>query len=114
MAVAPGSVRDVSAARIHVERESRAWMDRARAYKILVDGQEAGRVRNGQSVTIEVAPGAHQVQAAVDWARSPAVPVQLADGQEVRLRCRPRANPATALIWVIAKHEEYIVLEPVV
>jgi hypothetical protein len=45
-------------AAIHVDREAGGYTDRARAYKVLVDGEERGTVKHGEGVEIEVEPGA--------------------------------------------------------
>jgi hypothetical protein len=99
-------------ARLTVERGHKAWMDRARAYKIMVDGQEAGEVRDGQTETVQVTPGPHEVQMKIDWARSPAIPVEVPEGGEVRVRCWPNANPGTALYYITVGRNKYIGLEP--
>lgn len=54
---------------IILSRDS-GWTDRIRKYRILIDGQQAAEIANGQTIRLEVAPGPHTLQARIDWARS--------------------------------------------
>lgn len=92
---------------IRVTREPGVWRDRLRAYSVVVDSQAAGKVRRGQTLELPVAPGAHSVQIAIDWARSPALDVEVAPGQTVDLRCAPNtAQPA--LIGITTGRGAYV------
>ena len=99
------------AARIEVERRAGGYTDRARAYKVLVDGNEVARVKAGETQAVDVPPGPHQVQMAIDWARSPAFDVQLAEGETARFFCHPNANAFTALFYSLFARKRYIALE---
>ncbi len=57
-------------------RRPRLHADRLRAYRILVDGQEVGRVRNGGTITIDLPSIAHVLQAKVDWCGSPLLRIE--------------------------------------
>ena len=86
--------RSPDACTIRLTREPRGWRaDRLRAYSVVVDSQAVGKIRRGQTLELPVAPGAHSVQIAIDWARSPAleVDVDLVPGETVDLRCTPNA-----------------------
>jgi hypothetical protein len=68
---------------IKVHRK-RAFRDSMRAYRIYIDGQKVGRVRNDATSEFEVAPGEHQVQLRIDLCRSTTVTVQVPqDGSSV-------------------------------
>jgi hypothetical protein len=56
---------------------------------VLVDSQERGSIRPGETLQLEVAAGRHSVQIAIDWARSPTLDVEVAGGETVLLRCAP-------------------------
>ena len=73
------------AATVHIHRAKAKWKDRFRAYAVVVDGSEAAEVRNGASAVIEVAPGAHEIQAKIDWTSSNPVAVTLGDGDAIHL-----------------------------
>jgi hypothetical protein len=98
-------------AAIHVDREAGGYTDRARAYKVLVDGEERGTVKQGQGVEAEVDPGAHQVQMKIDWASSPTLDVELADGERAEFVCAPNASPLTAIFYAFFRRSSYIRLE---
>ncbi|HYZ79579.1 MAG TPA: hypothetical protein VE596_19630 [Gaiellaceae bacterium] len=99
--------RSPDAGTIRLTRESRGWRDRLRAYSVVVDSEVVGKIRRGETIELSVAPGAHSVQVAIDWARSPAIDIDFAPGETVDLRCAPNtAQPA--LIGVTAGRGEYV------
>ena len=89
-----------------------AYVDRARAYKIMVDGQEVGRIKNDRTETIAVPAGEHELSLKVDWASSPTVSFDVAPGEEVRYICKPTANAFFALLQSVLARKNYITLEP--
>jgi hypothetical protein len=97
---------------IHIDRRANAYQDRARAYKVMLDGQEVGRVKRGESVSFDAAPGAHQLQMKIDWATSEPLDIQVAPGQDLRFECWPNAKPLTALYWITVGRSKYIGLAP--
>ncbi len=99
------------AGRITVERAARGWWNAARSYRVLIDGNTVARVNHGQSVTVLAAPGHHELQLAVDWSRSPKLPLDLADAHELRIRCGPYRNPLVSVFRVIFMPRRCIVVE---
>jgi hypothetical protein len=83
--------------RITMDRAARGWLNSARSYRVLIDGEAVTRVKYGKTVSVAAAPGRHELQLAVDWARSPKLQLDLADGQELRIRCGPYGNPLMSL-----------------
>lgn len=71
---------EVPIATINVRREKKAVVDRTRKYKVLIDGEKVGALKNGGSESFEVGAGRHEVMMKVDWcsslelAGSPAAP----------------------------------------
>jgi hypothetical protein len=60
------------------------------AYKIIVDGQEKGKVAAGGELSLALSPGAHRIRAKIDWTGSPEVPVHLGSGATVTFKVEPR------------------------
>ena len=65
-------------ARLTVSRDS-GYADRIRKYRVLVDGTEVGRLGDGESLTVEVQPGPHTVQAKIDWCGSRVLDLAVSD-----------------------------------
>ena len=99
-------------ASIEVRRKPGGWVDRARKYKVLVDGEEVGRVGAGEKVIAQVAAGEHEVWLKVDWCRSKSQVATLGDGDAVAYDCRPNANPLTVLWFISFGMGNYIALGP--
>jgi hypothetical protein len=76
---------------IHVERNKKMG-DAMRAYKVVVDGETAGKVRRGKTVSVDVAPGSHEVWMKIDWTKSRPIEVELQAGEEATLLCAPNRS----------------------
>ena len=46
------------------------YVDRFRAYKVVLDGNVVGEIKYGQQVEFDVAPGKHHLNLKIDWCRS--------------------------------------------
>ena len=74
------------------------WIDRARAYKILVDGELKGTVRAGETLVLAIDPGRHKIQARLDWTGSAPMLIDVGPGATIEMRVETPANPFT-LLW---------------
>jgi hypothetical protein len=83
-------------ATIALARPTAGRRDRVRAYRVCLDGEEAGRVLAGDRLSLPVEPGRHTLELRIDWARSAKVEVKLAEGETVGVECRP----ASGFAWV--------------
>ena len=54
---------------IKLKRDS-GWADRARAYKVILDGNDIGAIKNGEEISFEVSDGNHELSLKIDWCRS--------------------------------------------
>jgi hypothetical protein len=97
---------------IEIQRAS-AYTDRVRAYHVLVDNTDIGTIKNGETKTFDVAPGAHEVKLKIDWAYSPPLTIDAKPGSTVKLAARPKANPFTVLWYTLFARQKYLKLEPV-
>lgn len=71
--------------RIVLTRSSE-WMNRARSFKVLVDGQQVGTIPKGGSESYTVTPGGHKISCKVDWCGSREFDVNLQAGETAYLR----------------------------
>ncbi|MFS2027542.1 hypothetical protein [Massilia sp. CT11-137] len=99
-------------AELIVRRRAGVLQDMARDYIVLVDGNERGRVADGQEIRLHVEPGRHRVQLKIDWCGSPAVDVDVAEGSAQVLDCGPNATLLTLLFYVFFRAGHYLALQP--
>ena len=94
-----------------VRRVESGSRDRLRAYKVLIDEREVGRLKRGQSATFELSPGCHTVQVVIDWKRSGSFDVP--GDADYTFRCGPGGGAFKAL-GDLLNHEDgtWLVLEP--
>jgi hypothetical protein len=92
---------------IDVERKE-GWRDRARPYKVIIDGQRVGGVGHGQQESFEVVPGTHEVFLKLDWCRSPKLTVDVAGGQRAKVTCEAGGNFWMTFFDVLFRPTKYI------
>jgi hypothetical protein len=93
---------------ITIERQAGGQLDRARKYKVLIDGKKVGTIGKGKRVSFDVPRGSHEVMLKIDWARSEPLRVDLAENEEAELFCEPNANLLTVLYFVSFVRKKYI------
>lgn len=71
---------------ISVSRDS-GYADRIRAYRVLLDGNEIGRIGNGETKSFDIKPGQHQLALKIDWCGSAAINFGIANDQCVKFQC---------------------------
>jgi hypothetical protein len=84
---------------IRVHRRSRGYVDRARKYKLMLDGVEVGRLKHGETLAVEAAPGRHRMHLAIDWCRSRFLDIDMAENDLVQVFCWPKSNPITLIYF---------------
>jgi hypothetical protein len=77
---------------------------------VLIDGIEVGRLREGETCTYAVEPGAHEVMARIDWLGSPRVPIEVPVEELLRLECGPSGGPTHTILAMFGKGA-YLTLE---
>jgi hypothetical protein len=87
---------------IEIVRKSARWRDKLRAYKIILDGSEVSKIRNGQTINLPVSPGQHVLRLKVDWVGSDVQTFYAGADEVVRFECEPNGTAVTALWDVIS------------
>jgi len=64
-----------------------SFSDSLRAYIIVLDGEEFGQIRAGESFNITISPGEHQIFLKIDWCRSNILVFTARPGAEISLNC---------------------------
>lgn len=99
-----------SKGQLEILRRKHGGGDLFRAYHVLVDGDDIGEVRRGQSRLFDISTGRHEVHLVIDWARSPSVEIDVVSGETVKLVCSPKFHFGQAK-RAMANPDEWIVLE---
>jgi hypothetical protein len=94
-------------------------IDRRRAYRVFIDGQRVGDIKSGQTEVFEVSPGQHELQLKVDWTSSEKLQIEVGDGGQAELVCKPRITDNKisvsvgfrALYWTTWGRKRYIDLQ---
>ncbi len=76
----PGRVR------LCVTRD-KAWYGRWRKLRVLLDGDEIGKLESGESKLFDVSSGDHELFVQMDWVKSEPVAFTCAEGEEIDAWC---------------------------
>jgi len=89
-------------------------LDRLRKWDIVLDGEVASSVANGQTTDVMVECGSHSLRVGHRWWASPIRTFTVSDTRTVHFVCRPRPHP---MIWIpyglasLYRRDLFIVLE---
>jgi hypothetical protein len=100
-----------------VTRPPRAVRDRLRAYTILLDDQNVGSVRRGQSLEVSTTPGPHRLHAVLRYllvgdVGSESIELTAADGAVAEFLVRPIGPPVYKPGDVFGRRTSYLELVP--
>jgi hypothetical protein len=88
---------------IRIKRIPAPWRDRSRAYKVMIDGKDAGSIREDEELVTSVAAGAHRVRVKIDWTGSEEIRVDVEPGMCLSFVCEPAAASASALLDLVRR-----------
>ncbi len=98
---------------LKVVRDS-GYADRLRAYRVILDGEKIGEVRDGQAQRFTIAPGQHTISLKIDRCGSNTIEFTAAGDEEIwfQVRSNLRGLRMLAGFWyVIFDRHSYLVLE---
>jgi hypothetical protein len=100
---------------LQLKRLPSRWQDRVRAYKVLVDGAEIGRLANGATGSYRVAPGEHRLRLKIDWAGSQEEHFSVGADEVVKFECRAQFGsiPFVGLIVLLVRPQKWVLLQRV-
>lgn len=97
---------------IRLKRDS-GYVDRMRAYKVMLDGEQVAKIKNGEQIEIDVAPGNHELYLKIDWCQSNRIEFDLnKNAMEFECGSSLRGDkfwiPFIELYYITFKRKEYI------
>jgi len=98
--------------RLTIRRPSQ-YADKARVYRILVDGAPSGTIKSGGELSLELTAGEHVIQARIDWCRSNALKIVVGSGAPTELEVGSNALKAgglSAIYYVTLGYSKYLYL----
>ena len=97
-----------STAQIALKRLRRPIGDVLRTYKVVIDGITVADIRRGETKTLDVPPGQHEIHLEIDWAASRRLTLNLSEGDVASLTCSARPPNSG---WTALASKNYIKLE---
>ena len=99
---------------LRLTRQTSPHSDRARKYRVLLDGREVGRRGWGETLELPVGPGAHRLRVKIDWTGSPELQFRIESGQALSSVCRPARSAMLGLVSLVESirhRDRWLVLE---
>jgi len=97
---------------IKLKRDS-GWADRARAYKVVLDDEVIGSIKNGEEKEFDVHVGRHELFLKIDWCSSNSISFD-ADGSVLNFECGSSLRGwkiFMAMIYIIFIRNKYLWLK---
>ncbi|MBE6712337.1 MAG: hypothetical protein E7580_02320 [Ruminococcaceae bacterium] len=93
-----------------LKRENAPWTDKARAYKVFIDGAFAGKILDGETKEFVLADGPHSLKLKIDWCSSKTQKFEIRNGETVFASCSPAKKPIIIgeLLYITFKFNRYI------
>lgn len=88
-------------AKIKIFRE-KVYADSLREYIIMIDGKESGWIEKGQTKTLEITPGRHEIYLKIDFCRSKKINFNITEGNEAAFWCQGPSGLALLFIFFYA------------
>lgn len=99
---------------LKIVRDS-GYADRVRAYKVILDGEEAGKIRDGEIKEFPISSGPHDVSLKIDWCGSNTIQFTATEGDVLTFSAKSnlRGSRIWASLWrSLFAWNTWIVLEP--
>ena len=90
-------------ATIVLRRERGGFRDVLRSYQVMVDGKMTAKIKRGQTLTLPILAGPHEIFVCIDWCRSPSVTVDARPGQVIEMSCEPAGSATEGLGAVVGQ-----------
>lgn len=92
-----------------------AWADGRATYRILIDGERAGNIGDGETIRVPTSVGVHRFQLRVQLAGSPTVSINVPTERYVKVVARPPAGwvGAWKTLQSLWRRDRYLLLEVV-
>lgn len=91
---------------LRIKRE-RGYVDKARSYKVVLNGEVVASITQNQELELQITPGTHRLYLSIDWCRSPEVSFVYTQ-TPVSFVCGSAANPFLGLLYVTVWRDRYI------
>ena len=88
-----------------------AFIDKARAYQIFINGVEYSKIKNNDTVELSLEPGKYSIQLKVDWMTSNTINLILNHDEEIKFECGNRSKKL--LFHFLNKKEEYLFIREI-
>ncbi|MDQ0230184.1 hypothetical protein [Metabacillus malikii] len=71
---------------INIQREA-SWSDKFRSYKVIVNEEEVGTIRQKETFQYPLKPGIHTLYLKIDWCRSEKFEFEIKEDETLNFQC---------------------------
>jgi hypothetical protein len=90
------------------------YADRLRAYRVMLDGEEIGRIGNAETKSFSVAPGQHHLALKIDWCSSNDIRFSVPADGSLAFQCDSNLRGSrvlAAIYYVLFARSKYLWLK---
>jgi hypothetical protein len=107
------ALEDFRLALLKIVRDS-GYADRLRAYKVIIDGNLVGEIRDGETKEFPISNGQHDLSLKIDWCGSNTIRFTVAQGDLLTFGARSnlRGPKVLAALWyALFAQSSYLLIE---
>ena len=82
-------------------RRNSGYVDLLRAYKVVLDGNVVGKVKNGQQIEVAVSQGKHELFLKIDWCRSNVIEFENDGSSDIEFECGSNLEGLKILLLIL-------------
>lgn len=86
---------------IKLTRKCLYYRDKARSYKIMIDGKCYGKIKDGETKNIDIGSGHHTMYLKIDWCRSNKIDFHISDNEILEFECANSMNNWRMLFYLL-------------
>lgn len=89
---------------IVISRSSQ-YVNKFRSYKVFIDNKLAGRIKDGEQLTLELAPGQYSIYLKIDWCKSEKIMFNIEKKEITQFNCGSNKNSLLFLPSLFSKKQ---------
>ncbi len=90
----------VNIAKVVLSRKKQ-YSDLLRNYRVILDGEEIGKIFRGERKEFSISPGKHEIELKIDWCGSNKLNFEIKDNETINFNCKSTLEGWELLLMIV-------------